>query len=96
MAISVIAIVLSPISINDYPTVLIGIVCLVVCTISIYLITKLNRPIVSLLGFMIATVVLFIFIHSYGNESILWFIIAEILIVLIILLMNWMENTQWD
>lgn len=88
MAISVIAIVLSPISINDYATFLMGIGSLVICTISIYLITKLNRPIVSLLGFMIATAILFIFMHNYGNESILWFIIAEILIVLIMILVN--------
>ncbi|WP_407376325.1 MATE family efflux transporter, partial [Methanobrevibacter sp.] len=88
MTIGVIAIVLSPISINDYPIFLSGVGCLIFCTISIYLITKLNRPVVSLLGFMITTAVLFVFMHYYGNESILWFIIAEILIVLIIILMN--------
>ena len=93
MTISVIAIVLSPISINDYPIFLSGVGCLVFCTISIYLITKLNRPVVSLLGFMITTAVLFVFMHNYGNESILWFIIAEILIVLIVILLSRMwEN----
>ena len=88
MTIGVIYIVLSPISFNNYPIFLTGIASLVVCTISIYLITKLNKPILSLLGFMITTAVLFIFMHSYGNESILWFVIAEILIVLIIILLN--------
>ncbi|WP_407409608.1 MATE family efflux transporter [Methanobrevibacter sp.] len=88
MTIGVIYIVLSPISFNNYPIFLTGIASLVVCTISIYLITKLNKPILSLLGFMIATAVLFIFMHCYGNESILWFVIAEILIVLIIILLN--------
>ena len=88
MTIGVIYIVLSPISFNNYPIFLTGIASLVVCTISIYLITKLNKPILSLLGFMIATAVLFIFMNSYGNESILWFVIAEILIVLIIILLN--------
>jgi len=88
MTIGVIYIVLSPISFNNHPIFLTGIASLVVCTISIYLITKLNKPILSLLGFMIATAVLFIFMHSYGNESILWFVIAEILIVLIIILLN--------
>lgn len=92
MTISVIAIVLSPISINDYPIFLSGVGCLVFCTISIYLITKLNRPVVSLLGFIITTAVLFVFMHNYGNESILWFIIAEILIVLIVILLNWMRE----
>ena len=93
MTISVIAIVLSPISINDYPIFLSGVGCLVFCTISIYLITKLNRPVVSILGFMITTAVLFVFMHNYGNESILWFIIAEILIVLIVILLSRMwEN----
>ena len=88
MAISVIYIVLSPISINDYGIFLMEIASLVVCTISIYMITRLDRPIVSLLGFMIATAALFSFMHTYGNESILWFIITEILIVLIIILAN--------
>ena len=88
MAISVIYIVLSPISINDYGIFLMEIASLVVCTISIYMITRLDRPIVSLLGFMIATASLFSFMHTYGNESILWFIITEILIVLIIILAN--------
>ena len=88
MIISVILIVLSPISINDYPIFFSGIGCLIICTISIYLITKLNQPIVSLLGFIISSTILFIFMHNYGNESILWFIITEILIVLIIILIN--------
>ncbi len=88
MAISVIYIVFSPISINDYGIFLMEIASLLVCTISIYMITRLDRPIVSLLGFMIATATLFSFMHTYGNESILWFIITEILIVLIIILAN--------
>ena len=87
MSIAVIWIVLSPISVNNYPIFLAGIICLAICTVSIYLITRLNRPTISLLGFFIATAILFIFMHSYGNESILWFIIAEILIVLIIIIL---------
>jgi len=92
MIISVICILLSHISINDYPIFLSGTACLVICTLSIFLITKLNQPIVSLLGFMNSTAVLFIFMHSYGDESILWFIIAEILIVTIILLTMGIER----
>ena len=92
MAIIVIYIVLSPIAINNYPIFLSGVGCLLIFTISIYLITILHRPILSLLGFMLATAVLFIFMHSYGMGSILWFIIAEILIVLIVILLNWMRE----
>lgn len=81
MTIGTIWIVLSPISVNDYSTFIVGIICLAICTVSTYLITKLNRPIVSLFGFVVSAVILFIFMHSYGNESILWFIVAEIFIV---------------
>ena len=88
MAIAVIWIVLSPISVNNYSIFLGGIICLAICTVSIYLITRLNRPTISLLGFFISTAILFTFMHSYGNESILWFIIAEIFIVLITIILK--------
>ena len=88
MTIAVIWIVLSPISVNNYPIFLGGIICLAICTVSIYLITRLNRPTISLLGFFISTAILFIFMHSYGNESILWFIIVEIFIVLITIILK--------
>ena len=88
MTIGVIWIVLSPISVNNYAIFLGGIICLAICTVSIYLITRLNRPIISLLGFIVSAVILFTFMHSYGNESILWFIIAEIFIVLIIIILK--------
>ena len=88
MTIAVIWIVLSPISVNNYPIFLGGIICLAICTVSIYLITRLKRPTISLLGFFISTAILFIFMHSYGNESILWFIIVEIFIVLITIILK--------
>ena len=88
MTIAVIWIVLSPISVNNYSIFLGGIICLAICTVSIYLITRLNRPTISLLGFFISTAILFTFMHSYGNESILWFIIAEIFIVLITIILK--------
>ena len=88
MIIGVIWIVLSPISVNNYPIFIGGIICLAICTVSIYLITRLNRPIISLLGFIVSAIILFTFMHSYGNESILWFIVAEILIVLITIILK--------
>ena len=88
MTIAVIWIVLSPISVNNYPIFLGGIICLAICTVSIYLITRLKRPTISLLGFFISTAILFTFMHNYGNESILWFIIAEIFIVLITIILK--------
>ena len=88
MTIAVIWIVLSLISVNNYPIFLGGIICLAICTVSIYLITRLNRPTISLLGFFISTAILFTFMHIYGNESILWFIIAEIFIVLITIILK--------
>ena len=85
MTIVVIYIVLSPILFDEYNLFLGGVACLAICTFSIYLITKLNQPKISLLGFIISSTILFIFMHSYGNESILYFIITEILIILIII-----------
>ena len=88
LIIGVIWIVLSPISVNNYPIFIGGIICLAICTVSIYLITRLNRPIISLFGFVASAIILFIFMHSYGNESILWFILAEIFIVFIIIILK--------
>ena len=88
MIIGVIWIVLSPISVNNYPIFIGGIICLAICTVSIYLITRLNRPIISLLGFIVSAIILFTFMHSYGNESILWFILAEIFIVFITIILK--------
>ena len=88
MTIAVIWIVLSLISVNNYPIFLGGIICLAICTVSIYLITRLKSPTISLLGFFISTAILFTFMHIYGNESILWFIIAEIFIVLITIILK--------
>ncbi|WP_296891392.1 hypothetical protein [uncultured Methanobrevibacter sp.] len=79
---------LSPISVNNYPIFIGGIICLAICTVSIYLITRLNRPIISLFGFIVSAAILFTFMHSYGNESILWFILAEIFIVFIIIILK--------
>ena len=88
LIIGVIWIVLSPISVNDYSIFIGGIICLAICTVSIYLITRLNRPIISLLGFIASAIILFTFMHSYGNESILWFILAEIFIVFITIILK--------
>ena len=88
LIIGVIWIVLSPISVNNYPIFIGGIICLAICTVSIYLITRLNRPIISLFGFVASAIILFIFMHSYGNESILWFILAESFIVFIIIILK--------
>ena len=88
LIIGVIWIVLSPISVNDYSIFIGRIICLSICTVSIYLITRLNRPIISLLGFIVSAIILFTFMHSYGNESILWFIFAEIFIVFITIILK--------
>lgn len=85
-------IVLSPISFNDYVIFIGGITCLAICTFSIYLITRLNRPKISLLGFIISAIILFMFMHSYGNESILLFVVAEILIILIIIALKQLKK----
>ncbi|MBR0473128.1 MAG: hypothetical protein IJI98_10590 [Methanosphaera sp.] len=88
LAIAVIWIVPWPIPFNNFPIFLGGIIFLGIFTVSIYLISRLHRPRISLLGFFISTAILFTFMHSYGVDSILWFIIAEIFIVLIILILK--------
>ena len=88
MIICVISIILSLISINDQSIVISGIIGLIIFTLSIFLITKLDKPIISLSGVIVSAVILFTFMHSYGNESILWFILAEIFIVFITIILK--------
>ena len=88
LIIGVIWIVLSPISVNDYSIFMGRIICLAICTVIIYLITRLNQPIISLLGFIVSAIILFTFMHSYGNRFIQWFIIAEALMAFIFIILK--------
>ena len=88
MIIVVTEIILSPISFNDYSTFFGGIICLSISTVSIYLIKRLNQPKISLLGFITSSVIIFTFLSSYGNVSILFFIITQIFIIYIIIILR--------
>ena len=88
MIICVILIILSLISINDYYIVLSGIIGLIIFTLSIFLITKLDKPIISLSGVIVSAVILFTFMHSYGNRFIQWFIIAGALMAFIFIILK--------
>ena len=88
MIIVVTEIILSPISFNDYSTFFGGIICLSISTVSIYLIKRLNQPKISLLGFITSSVIIFTFLSSYGNVSILYFIITQIFIIYIIIILR--------
>lgn len=88
MIVIVVEILLIPVSLNDYPTLICAIIALAICTISVYLLAKLHKPRLSLLGFIVSAVILFSFMHIYGNVSILLFVVAEIIIVFIILILT--------
>ena len=88
MIIVVTEIILSPISFNAYSTFFGGIICLSISTVSIYLIKRLNQPKISLLGFITSSVIIFTFLSSYGNVSILFFIITQIFIIYIIIILR--------
>ncbi len=88
MLIVVIEIMLSPISWNDYSTFLGGIICLTISTASIYLIKRFNQPKISLIGFIISALIIFTFLRSYGNVSILFFIVAQMFIIYIIIILR--------
>ena len=88
MIICVILIILSLISINDYYIVLSGIIGLIIFTLSIFLITKLDKPIISLSGVIVSAAILFTFMHSYGNRFIQWFIIAGALMAFIFIILK--------
>ena len=88
MIICVIWLILSLISINNYSIVLSGIIGLTIFIIASYLITKLDKPIISLSGVIVSIVILFVFTHSYGNRFIQWFIIAGALIVFIFIILE--------
>ena len=94
MIIIVIEILLTPIEYNDYYTFLCAIASLAICTGSIYLIRKLNRPKIALLGFIILAVMLFTFMGSYGNLSILLFIITQIFIIYIIIILRKLKKKE--
>ena len=88
MIICVILIILSLISINNHFIVLSGIIGLIIFTLSIFLITKLDKPIISLSGVIVSTVILFTFMHSYGNRFIQWFIITGALMAFIFIILK--------
>ena len=88
MIICVISIILSLISINDQSIVISGIIGLIIFTLSIFLITKLDKPIISLSGVIVSAVILFTFMHSYGNRFIQWFIIAGALMAFIFIILK--------
>ena len=88
MIIFVISIILSLISINDPLIVISGIIGLIIFTLSIFLITRLDKPIISLIGVIVSAVILFTFMHSYGNRFIQWFIIAEALMAFIFIILK--------
>ena len=88
MIICVISIILSLISINDPSIVISGIIGLILFILSIFLITKLDKPIISLIGVIVSAVILFTFMHSYGNRFIQWFIIAGALMAFIFIILK--------
>ena len=88
----VIDIIISSIVLNDYSTLFSVISCLGICAASFYLITKLNKPKFSLLGFALSAVIIFVFLSSYGNSYILLFVITLMFIMYIGIIIRKLRN----
>ena len=83
MAIVVIEIIILPIELNEYYLLFGVLTSLSISATSIYLIRKLNKPIISIIGIIISTVIFFIFMGSYGYAPTLLFIVMEMFIIYI-------------
>lgn len=83
MIVILLVIFLIPVLFNDYQTLIFVIIALALCTTGVCLIERLHKPWLSLLGFIVSTVIMFSVMRIYGNFSVLLFIVAEIIILFI-------------
>ena len=88
MIVVVLAILLIPVALNDYQTLISAIISLALCTFSVYLIDRRHKIWISLLGFIASAAILFSFLRIYGNISVLLFIVAEVFILSILIILK--------
>ena len=83
MVIIVLGILLMPIELHDYSMLASGIASLIGGGICIYLMLRLKKPIVSVIGFTFLSIMLFVFMGENGYMASLLYIITGILLMFI-------------
>lgn len=78
LSIVVIDILLLPVMLKNYPLLIAGITALVISSVSIYLMEKLNKPKISVLGFILSAFILFMFMGNHGYLETLLFVVTSI------------------
>ena len=81
MIIIALEIISIPIKMHNYRLLIGGIASLIIGAISIYLMEKLNKPRLSLVGFLGVSIVLLVFMGRYGYLPTLLFIVTGILLL---------------
>ena len=92
LSIVVIEILYLPIKLNNFPLLIGGIFSLIIGAFSIYLMERLNKPMLSIFGFISAAVILFIFMGKHGYISTLLFVVTAVLILYIKLILKKLKN----
>lgn len=88
LSVVVIEILSLPIKLNNFPLFIGAIFSLIIGAVSLYLMEKLNKPLLSIFGFIVSAIILFIFMGKYGYISTLLFIVTAVLILYIKLIMK--------
>ena len=76
-----IEIVLIPIKQQNYSMLTSGVIAFVIGVVSIYMMERLNRPKISVLGFLTNAILIFVFMGKHGYVSTILFIIAGITVM---------------
>ena len=83
MLCTVISIFCIPLKLEMYSTFMSGVIALIVGAISIYLMKKLHRPMLSVIGFISVAIVIFVFMGENGYLPTIFFVITGVLILYI-------------
>jgi putative MATE family efflux protein len=92
MAFVVLEIISLPIRMNNWPMFASGIIALIGGAICIYLMERLNKPKLSVIGFIFIGVLLFIFMGRHGYIATLLFIVTGVMLFYIKMVLKKLEN----
>lgn len=81
-------IVMLPVRMHNYSILMFGIAAFVIGAASVYLMERLNRPKISVVGFLANAVLVFVFMGEYGYISTVLFIVSGIIILYIRLIVK--------
>ena len=94
LSIVVMDILFLPVMLNNYPLLIAEITALIIGALSIYLMERLNKPKISVIGFIISAFILFMFMGSQGYLETLLFIITAVFILYIKLIVNKLKEIE--